>query len=443
MDLKQGSTWIYINGTGGRAYFHLFGDGAIGAENDFIDASIESIGNGWYRCYFAGNGTASSYTIWVADGNGQLSATSGSIYIQDAMLNQGLVAYPYRETTAAPVYGGLQADQPRLDYTDATCPSLLLEPSRTNIFNFSEYFSASNNQIYNVSISANASVSPEGVENAYSLISNASVNEHFLGMYWYSAVSGGTETFSVYAKANGYNWLFLRTNTGSWSTAYANFNLATGETGLLGSGFDSSSIVDMGNGWYRCSVTYSNRATSARLQITSRPSEGSSSVFTGDGISGAYIYGAQLEQASYPTSYIPTYGSAESRGADNAVNTNTIDADNDFTLLIESKSISSASSPKFLNGIGYLNVNSSGNLRYRYNSNNYSVAGDYTQTFKWLLRKDSTSMKIYLNGVLRSTITSGIISGSRDINFEGGMTTNFMTFPKALTDTECIALTTI
>ena len=83
------------------------------------------------------------------------------IYIQDAMLNQGLVAYPYVETTTAPVAGGILEDMPRLDYS-GSCPALLLEPQRTN-FGIANSLSimtiGSNATIYEY----NATISPEGL----------------------------------------------------------------------------------------------------------------------------------------------------------------------------------------------------------------------------------------------------------------------------------------
>ena len=68
-----------------------------------------------------------------------MSGTSGYIYIQDAQLEQGLVARDYIETTTAAVEGGITDNVPRLDYTDSSCPALLLEPQRTNLVPNSEY----------------------------------------------------------------------------------------------------------------------------------------------------------------------------------------------------------------------------------------------------------------------------------------------------------------
>ena len=61
-----------------------------------------------------------------------------TIYLQDAQLEQGLVARDYIETTTTAVEGGITDNVPRLDYTDSSCPALLLEPQRTNLFAFAD-----------------------------------------------------------------------------------------------------------------------------------------------------------------------------------------------------------------------------------------------------------------------------------------------------------------
>jgi hypothetical protein len=79
------------------------------------------------------NAGLSLFRIYPTDGG--TSAIIGTIYIQDAQLEQGLVAQPYIETTTAAVYEGITDNLPRLDYSGgASCPSLLLEPSRTNLY---------------------------------------------------------------------------------------------------------------------------------------------------------------------------------------------------------------------------------------------------------------------------------------------------------------------
>ena len=104
-------------------------DGSLTTSNNVISASSDDIGSGWYRLKMTFSNTITNVTIYPDFGQ----TTAGTIYIQDAMLNQGLVAYPYVETTTAPVAAGILEDMPRIRLLGlAAHPSLLLEPSRTN-----------------------------------------------------------------------------------------------------------------------------------------------------------------------------------------------------------------------------------------------------------------------------------------------------------------------
>jgi hypothetical protein len=137
---KAGTTnWIRMSfndtGVNTRAWFDLT-NGVVGTIIGYvIDTEITSLGSGWYRCSISVNLSVNSPSLYlfVVDGNGLTSASVGdSVYIQDVQLEQGLVARDYIETTTAAVEGGITDNVPRLDYTDSSCPALLLEPQRTN-----------------------------------------------------------------------------------------------------------------------------------------------------------------------------------------------------------------------------------------------------------------------------------------------------------------------
>ena len=183
---KAGTTdWMQLltlgSGTGSRYVFYDLTNGVIGSQSGSgtygIDSNIESVGGGWYRCSLTFNTTLNDVRIYPAEAN-SVSAASGNIYIQDAQLEQGLVARDYIETTTTAVEGGITDNVPRLDYTDSSCPSLLLEPQRSNLLTHSEYFGGWG-QINTIN-TANALISPEGVQNANKLIAASGVNNNVI-----------------------------------------------------------------------------------------------------------------------------------------------------------------------------------------------------------------------------------------------------------------------
>ena len=113
------SNFFRIQITGGTnssaSYFDLSGSGSVGNNFNNIDAKIESVGNGWFRCSVTGNKTTSSNcVVFVVDADGSTNVTTGAnVYIQDAQLEQGLVATEYIESGASTGLAGILEDSLR------------------------------------------------------------------------------------------------------------------------------------------------------------------------------------------------------------------------------------------------------------------------------------------------------------------------------------------
>ena len=277
---------IFIDGISANVFFNLIDGSLYSANNTAATSYSVDIGNGWWRIVVIVEGSGVRYRIYPAEA-GSTSATSGSIYIQDAQLEQGLVATPYIETGATTAQAGILENTPRFDYSGgATCPSLLLEPSRTNLFTQSEYFGGSSwTKVGSTTITNNYTTSPSGQNNATRLQWTNATN------YIYQPVShiGSNHTLSIY----------LKSNTG----VSQNVRL------FMDNGAKGKEVV-VTTQWQRFEFTILQNTQSDRNAGLIK-----SSSQVGDlDIS---IFAAQFEQnASYPTSYIPTYGVSQTRAVD-------------------------------------------------------------------------------------------------------------------------------
>ena len=325
--VKKGTTdWVllYKTGTGeGGRYFDLT-NGVIGSSvaTAPIDSKIEQVGTSdWYRCSIVGN-SATAVVIYVADSNGSASGTSGNIYIQNAQLEQGDIATDYLETTtsARSTFAGITVDGtsvpnvPRLDYSGgASCPSLLLEPQRTNAALWSEQF---NNwtRSARVDLTTNNTTAPDGTQSADKIELNATGgNETY---YYISAIAIGY-TLSVFVKKNTARWFCIGTNSPLNNRVF--FDLDNGVVGTEATGYTGAIEAIGTDGWYRCSITIGTGASLSQFfDLMLSNADGSLSGTVGDSV---WIWGAQCEQGAYATSYIPTLGSTVTRLADAASKT--------------------------------------------------------------------------------------------------------------------------
>lgn len=210
----------------------------------------------------------------------------------------------------------VNANLPRFDYNPVTlaCKGLLIEEARTNILTYSEQFDNAAWAKLNVTVSANNTTSPDGTLNAEKLVvTNAGTNANCNQSPALTASTSYTET--VYAKKAEWGWVALEIRGESIDAIQAWFNLNTGVVGtIVGAG--TATITDAGNGWYRCSLTRTMGVTTTSPRLRVYPTNANALFSTGDGTSGIFVWGAQLELGAFATSYIPTTTSSLTRNRD-------------------------------------------------------------------------------------------------------------------------------
>ena len=367
--------------------------------------------------FYLGLNTSSTYNVW------------------GAQVESGPVATPYIATTTAAVSVGPVANVPRLDYLNSSCPKLLLEPQRTNLAQFSESFNNAYWVKSNATITANTTVSPDGTQNADTAVITAGgyVYAEFIS---YAAVTGQSATLSVFAK-----------NATSTLLAFG---------GATTAGTDVYKIENYGNGWYRHSVvrTFTATATTTLQFIINL-------------VGTSILWGAQVEgsNSAYATSYIPTLGASVTRGADAASKTgiSSLIGQTEGTLFAEFTRLNVGNAVVMFQcndgttnnraqleigatGIATTSVLSGGAVSCVITGATLALG----QTHKLALTYKANDFKLYVNGVLAGTDTSGAvpISMSRidlaselGTSFGGVSISQILNFTTALTNAQAIELT--
>lgn len=230
------------------------------------------------------------------------------------------------------------AGVPRIDYDPVTgeCRGLLIEEQRTNLLTYSEQFDNEAWVKASAGVTANATTAPDGTVTAFKVVENTSNTAHYVTQS--TALSANKEyCLSAYLKAGEITRVDLQSgNVGSWTAnRRTTFDLISG-TVISGT---AGEIEEVGNGWFRCRITavFGPSSGTGGLNITAY--KGGAAVYPGDGTSGFYVWGAQLEEGSFHTSYIPTTASQVTRAADMASMTGTNFSDwysqDEGTLLID------------------------------------------------------------------------------------------------------------
>ena len=449
---KAGSVdWVRINLSGlGNRFFNI-SNGTIGSAGS-LEGTITSAGNGWYRCSVLGNGSSTAPYVFLASDNNNLSVNAGdNIYIQDAQLEQGLVATDYIETGTSAAQSGILEDMPRLDYSGgASCPSLLLEPQRSNLITHSELLTDSSwtNQLGGT-IDVGQASAVSGYNDAWKLNKASGT---FKSLRLQKTLASGNYTLTWFLKEGTISIAEFRFD-GGLGAQFIDFDLSSGTHGT-NANLSNIEMVAFNDGWYRCSASINTNLTNVHLYIDD------ASVSSGAG----YIYAQypQLESGSYPTSYIPTYGTSQTRSNEAATSpADTLDSLSAFTWFFEISRIgfsgdmsSSALSLRTASGAEQIRCHfdaPSQQIRIRDAINGYTTIGASLPVtvgtyIKICVVSDGETIKTFANGSQRGGAYNIVTQHDVErvyMNGKGFNCKQLLVFPTALTDSECIALTTL
>ena len=336
----------YLKGNG-RTIAQVVTSGAVSSNVEFdlsssgtattrsgspANSSISQIGStGWYKCSFqvTAGSTATLYlNVYLCDSANSNSYTGdGSSGVYAWGLNLATTGQLVHEDTSGQIHREYAATlksvassgQPRFEYEptgDREARGLLIESSSSNLVTRSEEFNSWTTG--NASIQSNAAVAPDGTLSADTLTEAAETSPTTNSHYVYSAnitpAASTSYTFSVYLKAAGRNNALLYTNIGGVSVNSI-FNLSNGTVTYTG-GSVTNAISPAGNGYYRCSITWTTNSTAAGNVRVYTCSDDTTFDYTGNGYGSVICWGAQVEASKFSSSYISTNSSASSRTQD-------------------------------------------------------------------------------------------------------------------------------
>jgi len=360
--------------------------------------------NGSYIFYY----TAVSNSVLTIERNG----TPTDLYIENISVKEATID-----------------NLPRVDYTDGTS-SLLVEPQRTNLLTYSEDFT--NWNAGEAVVVSNQLTSPSGEITADKLNALNPTNQQYISLSP-TVSSGSVYTLSCFAKKGEVNYIAL-IGLNPFTTSFFDLNNGT----LLGSNATSSSIEDYGNGWYRCTSTFDADTTSKfsgiYLSYNGTTISNGTNISNGEGV---YIYGAQLEQGSYPTSYIKTSGSTVTRNQETYEKTGISDLINseEGVLFVELSALANDGLSKRItladgsisNRVSLELDETANKIKAFITLNGSSEVLEYTATNllqfnKIAIKWKANDFAIWFNGsaVVTETAESRVPTGLTELVFEGG-----------------------
>jgi hypothetical protein len=316
----------------------------------------------------------------------------------------------------------------------------------------------------NIIVTANTTISPDGTSNADSLIENTLNASHETAQgVTTTVISGLSYTCSFYVKANGRDRFRLILANQFAVNTEAFYNLSTGLPYSIGASA-TATMTNVGNGWYRCTLTSTATLTGTAIIYLTLVSTGTTVTYLGNGTSGVFLWGAQLEQGAYATSYIPTTSASVTRNADQIsllnLQSNGILGSTGLTYFIEfsKKNLPSAAAyPRIGNSSGNDVIGISTSSTQLLSSVrvagggflNTPILSPYNnEMVKVAFSLSGTTLKVFVNGTLVQTTTASLSSIYDRLDAATSLDKeqkykSIVLWKTPLTDAECIQLTTL
>ena len=440
--VKYSNAMALPTGTQINYSVYLKGSGTIGviiersvSGDYFYNQQAVTLSSTWTRYDFAytiGVGVnANGISFYVSNLTG---TTATSVDICFPQVNYGSTAKPYFPTTD-------RLNVPRLTYQNGGggCPSLLLEKQSTNLVTYSEQFDNADWGKYQCSVSTNQTTSPDGTQNADKLTLSGNSGT-YTGLVYRTTTPAAN---SIYMKNDsiGSGKFYIQVDgvgNAKWNSD-GTLNSVSGGTATNGE--------NMGNGWFRFAYVVTSGA-----YINCGIVDGT----TGDSI---FIWGAQVEAGSYPTSYIPTTSSSATRVADACSKTgiSSLIGQTEGAFFIDVDLKSRLSYTYFL-----INNTTSNYIGVQFSTTNIqlevlnaavvqsiiSLSNSATGRFKIAGAYANNDFVLYINGTQVGTDTSGSVPATNQVDLYYNATNTIqynevVFFKTRLTNAELASLTTL
>ena len=368
------------------------------------------------------------------------------------------------------------ADAAAIEFNaDGSYKGVLVEPQSINLCLQSEDLSTTWVSGGTTTVTTNDTVAPDGNTSADKIvdIDNDSTGE--VQIYQNITVTANTKyTASIFLKADGLSFASIIAVDYDGTTDGIQFFELSG-SGSLGTAtnLDDSSIEAYPNGWYRCSITFTQGASDTNTQFRVKVADSiSNTIVPLDGTSSIFVWGAQLEESPIATSYIPTTTGAVTRNKDDIYLTSasSLIGQTEGTLFVEvdwrvasgqsQRIMSIVNSGAFSDRIDFYRNGPNDNIRVNIivdSSEEQNAQSSYTgQTGvkKIAVAYKTSDTKIFLDGSELASTASGDLSNLNldDINFGQSASQSAQTnmwiravalYTTRLSDAECEALTTL